>query len=102
MIVSRLGDHPRGWLIEPVTDRHELIEHEGFITVGHLNRTYAKCVGEGTGVLTPGRVMDLLPVYDERQSNTQSAPVPGVVYVCKGENRATGLPSLDQLKFLGE
>ena len=62
MIVGRLGKHPNGYLIEPVTDEYELVEHEGFIMSGSDCRTLAW--RKDHGYLTPGRLNGLIHTVD--------------------------------------
>lgn len=71
MIVARLGKHPNGYLLEPVCPKkHHLVQHSGFECSGSMCRTVAWVVkGPNadirSGMLTPGRVQDLLKIADD-------------------------------------
>lgn len=140
MVIARLGKHPNGYLVEPVTEDHMLVEHDGFECSGSMCRTLAYPLSENIAFsyITPGRVEPLLhiannvnltwsmPLYgqdeldhyknrgDWTEANWKAndqyraelgrgiigwykvpavKPVPGKVYIRKGERRATGLPS---------
>jgi len=56
MVVSRLGKHPTGFVVEPVdSSRHILVRHSGFECAGSMCRTNALV----TDILDRGSVSDL-------------------------------------------
>jgi len=64
MIVSRLGKHAKGWIVEPVNDDlHKLVDHDGFECSGSMCSTMAY-VPSIRKMLTPGRVMHIVTVTD--------------------------------------
>lgn len=69
MIVSRLGRHPNGFLIEPVDkDKHVLVMHSGFECSSWNNRTTADVLPDQHPGLdlpkfvTPGRVVEAVRI----------------------------------------
>lgn len=70
MVVSRLGKHPNGYLIEPVTEEFALIHHSGFECSGSMCRTLAFPIKtDRPSYVTPGRVAPLLNVADNVNVN---------------------------------
>lgn len=63
MIVGKLGTHPRGWIVEPVTDEVRLINHSGFECTGSMCRTLAYDLATKQW-LTPGRLNGLITTVD--------------------------------------
>lgn len=124
MIVSRLGHHPKGWLVEPIEHDHLLVEHDGFAKWPDTNRTTA-WASKHNVTITPGRLhrtiraIDLTRVvrngdYELKNPDGTDAPskVPGLCYVNgrpTGKNAARrdsqggwlttllGVPTLDDL-----
>ena len=98
MITDVLGSHPKGFVVEPVTAEYRLVAHRGFECSGSMCQTTAWTDDKVTGWLTPGRVMDILPVAENvntRVDGRDKRPLrPGRIYVREGENRGAGLPDL--------
>lgn len=101
MITDVLGSHPKGFVVEPVTAEYRLVAHSGFECSGTMCATTAWTNDEAVGCLTPGRVMDLLPVaqnVNARVDGRDRQPRrPGRIYVRNGERRGAGLPDLSEV-----
>ena len=104
MIIGGLGSHVRGVTVDIVTTDYEIVEHGGFECAGTMCSTTAWVPGttDGTGNtwLTPGRCQDILPVAENVNVRYGDAPqpkTPGRVYVRRGERRAAGIPSIDDM-----
>lgn len=83
MIVSRLGKHPMGFIVEPVDpERHVLVEHSGFMCSGSMCRTDAvvknihgahRNTRQGITMInrtiTPGRVTAIVRTVDNVNAN---------------------------------
>lgn len=68
MIVGKLGNHPRGWIVEPVTDDVRLIHHSGFECSGSMCRTMAYDLATKQW-LTPGRLNGIIKTMDNVNAN---------------------------------
>ena len=105
MIIGPLGSHVAGLTVDMVTEDYELISHNGFECSGSMCSTtaYAEDKPGQTvrGMLTPGRCEMILPVADNVNARFDKRPetprTPGRVYVRKGEYRAAGVPTLDEV-----
>ena len=82
MIVGRLGKHPKGFVVEPVTDDYVLVTHSGFECSGSMCRTDAQVISVHADdtdaeyvrklwhtTITPGRVHGFVRVTDNVNLN---------------------------------
>ena len=103
MIIGGLGSHVRGVIVDLVTTDYEIVEHGGFECAGTMCCTTARIISGASissGIITPGRCQDLLPVAENvnvRYGDAPQAKTPGRVYVRIGEDRAAGIPSIDDM-----
>ena len=101
MIVSRLGKHPRGWIVEPVTADHILVQHDGFECSGSMCCTTAYVPAMKRSI-TPGRLNNIIRTADNVNANWPGhggyVPLtPGQCYVKRGETRLAGVPDMTDL-----
>jgi len=104
MIVGGLGSHVRGLTVDMVSLDYDLVEHNGFECAGTMCSTTAYVPGSVDGTnnswITPGRCESILPVahnVNVRYGDTPASLTPGRVYVRRGERRAAGVPTLDDM-----
>ena len=104
MIIGGLGSHVRGLTVDMVSLDYDLVEHSGFECSGSMCTTTARVpnapYGTGSMWITPGRCQGILPVAENvnvRYGDTPAPLTPGRVYVRRGERRAAGVPTLDDI-----
>lgn len=99
MIVSRLGSHPRGFLIAPADDL-VLVEHLGFSVENNVTTAKVSWAKDKNGntipgyagaTISPGHVQQLLKI------GTPEDAQGGQVYVVKGEYRASGIALVEDV-----
>lgn len=103
MIIRQLGNHPQGFIVEPVTENHILVSHNGFECSGGMCQTTARVLSpDEIGWITPGRCQDIL--FETSNINIafykgeKSRPtIKGYIYILKGERRGSGLPSISDV-----